>query len=123
MLATILLPERDCATCTGPQKKQWGCNGGATLSLEFDGEVQDTCPRRPFFDNPQFYNDLFFLYTNYQRGILPEEGSLLSQPHRALVLLRKMEGAQAAAQDEQQKQEQKQAANRQRMQAMMQGKS
>lgn len=79
-MAVELLPERNCATCTARQKIQWGCEGDAKLPIELDGEEQTTCPRRPILDDPALYEELFWLYRSYAKGMLPEEGSILSQP-------------------------------------------
>lgn len=83
-----MLPERNCAKCTASQKLQWGCDADAKLPLILDGEELKRCPRRPILEGPEFYGDLFWLYRSYQKGFLPEEGNLHSQPAALMEMFR-----------------------------------
>lgn len=68
-----LLPERDCLTCT--KQIQWGCETDAMIPLNMDGEELYRCPRRPWLDNPQLYNELFDYYNWMEKGYLPDPGT------------------------------------------------
>ncbi len=50
--------------------------------------MQYTCPRRPIYENPSFYSDLFWVYSNYKLGILPDAGSLLEQSYKLMFFIR-----------------------------------
>lgn len=88
-MAISLFPERDCTTCTAKQKRNWGCEGNAQEIIELDGEIMDTCIRRPLLDNPLFFNEAFELYRFYKDGFLPNEGTFLAQPlsFRQLIII------------------------------------
>lgn len=86
-MAISLFPERDCANCTLKNKGEWGCEGGATELIELDGELMDTCIRRPVLDNPELFNEAFAIYNMFKAGFLPNEGSYLSQPPSFLQLV------------------------------------
>lgn len=83
-----LLPERNCVKCTPGQKVSWGCDGKATVPLYIDDELQETCPRRPILDDPESLVDLLELFENYDRGHLPEDGGVQSQPYVAMQYFR-----------------------------------
>lgn len=59
--------------------------GGARVEL-------DRCPRRPIFEDPLFYDRLFQAYAHWKQGILPEEGSLLSQPSVLTQMVQVIDG-------------------------------
>lgn len=101
MYASILLREYDCTTCTARQKVLRGCENEAERPVEMDGEKLLRCPKRPLLDKPKELGEIFWLYRNYERGILPEEGSLLSQPNRLMTLLAALESAKSRAEAEQ----------------------
>ncbi|AHC30449.1 hypothetical protein CC53_gp032 [Rhizobium phage vB_RleS_L338C] len=48
--------------------------------------VLKRCPRRPLLDDPQFFSELFWGHQQFKKGILPEEGGLLSQPAKLMQL-------------------------------------
>lgn len=52
-----------------------------------------TCPRRWVKDEPELSTELFWLYRRYDKGLLPEDGGLLSQPARFMGIMRVMEAA------------------------------
>jgi hypothetical protein len=118
----VLLPERECTTCTARQKVLWGCNAPPVDRMELDGDVLDRCPRRPLLDNPSLFVDIFWLFRNYDRGILPEEGSLLSQPHKLVRIFEALDNAKNSANAEQMSREQKKSSQRHKH-ASMQAKA
>jgi hypothetical protein len=113
--ALILLPERDCRTCTAVQQKAWGCTAKATMTLEIDGEVVERCPRRPLLDTPDFFSAAFWLYGNYDRGILPEGGTLKSNPHKLVQVFRVIQTAKDDALEERERRERRKAAAQNRL--------
>jgi hypothetical protein len=108
----VLLSERNCTTCTDKQKELWGCTSPPQSPLLLDNEPVDRCPRRPLLDETVKWNRVFWLYRQFDRGILPEEGALLSQPHKLLTYFSIIEQAKAEATDEQMKREQRRAAQK-----------
>jgi hypothetical protein len=98
----------------------WGCEEDARQPLELDGDVMLRCPRRPLLENPYHWKNMFWIYRNYDRGILPEEGALFSQPHKLLELLDVLETAKSSAQAEQQERDMKRTQARSRMKSSMQ---
>lgn len=121
MYSLILLPEWDCETCTAAQKVARGCEAPARQRLELDGEVVTRCPRRPLLDTPQWLDELFWLYSNYTKGILPDGGTLLTNPAKLVDAFRVLSGAIALAETERDERERRQRAMRQRMQAAYNG--
>jgi hypothetical protein len=117
----ILLPEWDCKTCTSRQKELRGCVTEAERPLELDGEQLLRCPRRLALDEPKLLNEVFWFYKNYDRGILPEEGNLLSQPAKLMRMIAIVDEAKMAAQAEQRETEERRAQQRARMQNMLNG--
>jgi hypothetical protein len=90
----MLLPERDCATCTEANKKEWGCharlvsdeNGerwenAATLPVKIDGKDQWRCPVRPMLDDPREYGYIMNTLGHYRQGFLPYAGGIQDQPY------------------------------------------
>lgn len=41
---------------------------------------ESRCPRRPLYDEPNFFYKLFGLFSMYKDGFLPEPGGINSQP-------------------------------------------
>jgi hypothetical protein len=115
----VLLPERDCAVCTSQQKKIWGCTEPSRQPLELDGELHFRCPRRPLLEEPQKWGRVFWLYRQFDRGMLPEEGALLSQPHKLMRYFEILEVSKSNAEAEQQKQERRKHGQQARFDAMM----
>lgn len=56
--------------------------------MDIDGETVFRCPRRPILENPRLWNEIFFLYSSYKQGFLPEAGGLNDQPSRLMEYLR-----------------------------------
>ena len=76
------MPERDCNKCKPRNKKEWGCEGGATLPLRIDGEDTYTCPLRPAFENRRLYGYLMSQHRFYSKGILLVAGGSTDQPSK-----------------------------------------
>lgn len=74
-------------------KRRWGCDGDATEPIEIDGDIVTRCPRRMIKDQPELSADLFWHYRRYDKGLLPEDGGLLSQPGKFMECMRVMEAA------------------------------
>lgn len=110
MLAVHLLPERDCATCTVHQMRNWGCEEDAESLIELDGEELNRCPRREFKEFPAYYGHLMWLYTQWQKGFLPEEGGLNSQPFRLVESIRIIDTAIGAVQAHEEEMERRKTA-------------
>lgn len=68
--------------------RNWGCEEDAESSIELDGEELTRCPRRPFKEHPAYYGELMWLYNQWQKGFLPEEGGIHSQPYKLVESVR-----------------------------------
>lgn len=99
MLAVSLLPERDCATCTVHQKRNWGCEDDAEVPLDMEGEEVWRCPRRFFLDNTAYVSELLWLYGQWQKGFMPEEGGISSQPHKLVRSVKIIDLAHGAVEE------------------------
>lgn len=64
------------------------------------GEKQLRCPRRPIYEDPALWSEMFWLHAKYTEGMLPEEGALLSQPYKLYRYLRLIDGIRATLQRE-----------------------
>jgi hypothetical protein len=100
VIAVELLPQRECSKCTANQKVQWGCDRDAKVVLKIDDEEMRRCPRRPILDDPDFYVEFFWLYQNYKRGVLPEDGGINSQPVKLVELFKVTDQALALCERE-----------------------
>jgi len=96
----MLLPERDCGKCTVGNKKAWGCTEDAVKMKYFRGEPLKRCPRRPILEEPKLYQEVYWLYNQYKQGNWPEEGGVLSQPSKLMVMFRVMDSVVAECQEE-----------------------
>lgn len=81
MYAVDLL-KYDCVTCTARQKISRGCDQDSPeqYQLNLAGEIHKRCPRRPILDDPSFYQEVFWLYRQMEKGYLVEDGGLNDQP-------------------------------------------
>lgn len=113
-MASELFPERDCSTCTNIKKEQWGCNGDAKIPIEIDGEMSTTCIRRPMFDNPAWFNEVYTMYKMYKAGFLPNEGSYLAQPPSFLQLINVIDSTLADCDEIKQQEEDRKKRNKKR---------
>lgn len=59
--------------------------------MVIDDEPLLRCPRRPFLEEPAFFNELLWSFGRYKEGHLPEDGGLRSQPYRLIELFRVIE--------------------------------
>lgn len=100
MLALVLLPEWQCDTCTALQKEHRGCTEDATRPTPMDGEKLLRCPRRILLDQPTLIHEVWWLYSRYVDGMLPEHGGLYDQPAKFLAVVRLLEDAKSAATSE-----------------------
>jgi hypothetical protein len=85
-----------------------GCEGNAinAMTVIENGVAEEwkECPRRPIYDDPRGYSDLFALAGAYERGVLPEDGGLQSQPYRVMRLIRLVEHFRAECFEEKRQQ-------------------
>lgn len=88
-----------------------GCEGNALqpiVMVEAGERIEWTeCPRRPIKDDPQGYGELFVLAGAYERGMLPEDGGLQSQPYRVMRLIRLVEHFRAVCFEEKRQERQR----------------
>lgn len=75
-----MLPEFDCVKCTAKQKLQRGCEKKAIQPLMLDGQELERCPRRPIYEEPEYWLEMLQLWQDFTDGLLPEDGGTLSQP-------------------------------------------
>ena len=113
-MASELFPERDCSTCTDAKKKEWGCNGEASIPTEIDGELVTTCIRRPMLDHPRWFNEVYTMYKMYKAGFLPNEGSYLAQPPSFLQMINIIDSTLAECDDIKSQEEKRKSRNKKR---------
>lgn len=113
-MAGQLFPERDCAKCTDRHKKEWGCEGNAILPIVIDGEIENTCIRRPILDNPQWFNEVFTMYNMYKNGFLPDEGTYLAQTLSFLQIINIIDMTLAECDKIEEQDKQRKARNKRR---------
>ncbi len=110
VLATRLLPERDCSDCPASNRVRWGCESDASFPIPFDGERILRCPRKPYLDDPDWYNGIFEAYSWREKGFLPGPGTWRDQDHRFVSACNIIDKAHHdASEDERQVQEAKRA--------------
>jgi hypothetical protein len=51
-----------------------------------EGEL-DRCIKRPVYENPEWFSEILTTYRAYQKGFLPNEGALNSQPKGFLQMV------------------------------------
>lgn len=95
VLATALFEDRDCQHATPAQRKKWGCGGGLKPPLVLDGVVFDHCPKRDYCQNMAYYEFVFGRFVDYKRGMLPDDGGLMSQPAKLMECFEVIKGAVA----------------------------
>lgn len=82
VLARELLPNYVCAKCTDVLKRARGCSAPPQQPVQFDGRMMERCPMRPFFEDPEHFNQLFVLYRWYSKQLLPDLGTVMDQSNR-----------------------------------------
>lgn len=92
MLGLEVYKDRRCSTCTLKDQKKFGCDEDV-LPFYFDKETITRCPLRPFKDDPQYFSDIFKLYSFREKGILPEQGAYFDQPSYYLEAMTEMDSA------------------------------
>jgi hypothetical protein len=113
----VLLPEWECTTCTDAQKQSRGCLSEPAQPVVFGGERLPRCPRRPLLDNPRGFDEVFWLYQNYGRGILPYGQALYDNPHKLVRMFKLIDAAKSEANAEQDRKERKREAMKRQFQA------
>lgn len=86
-LASVVLPDRSCATCTSEKKQQWGCEKPTPIPMLFDGQSFDRCPVRPFLEDPAWFNEIWEAYLWAEKGYLPDGGTWQDQPLKLISLM------------------------------------
>ena len=99
MLARVLLPSHDCATCTDALKKQRGCDAPPPMPVSLDGEELDRCPVRPYKDDPGSFDDVLQAYSWFKAGMLPDPGTVLDQAEPFLAAVSVLDKAVRGAQE------------------------
>jgi hypothetical protein len=122
MLAMVLLPEWQCTDCTALQKEQRGCETEAKKTVvELDGAKLKRCPRRIMLDQPRFVSEVWWLFSRYVDGILPEHGGLYDQPAKYLAAMRTLESARAQADSEKEEKDKRRSAIQARANRILEG--
>ncbi|QXN72637.1 tail assembly chaperone [Rhodobacter phage RcZahn] len=103
-MAIRLMPERSCAGCT--KQEEWGCEAfkfrepephedprdawhkPAYLPITLDGEDTYACPRQSLHRQPDEWSRLLMYYGFYQKGHLPQTGSIIDQSNCLLQAFR-----------------------------------
>ncbi len=78
--------------------------------MQMDGEDILTCPRRWIKDEPEASTNCFWLYRRYDKGQLPEDGGLQSQPSKLMQVFRVMEIGWHRVEDEREKKRDRKSA-------------
>lgn len=98
-LAVYLLPDRECHTCTAPLKAKWGCDTDTPYPVIIDDEQVFRCPRRPFLEDPTWFNAIFMSSSYMEKGMLTEEGTWIDQPAKLVEALQVVGTAHGDAQE------------------------
>ena len=118
------MPERQCNGCV--KQVEWGCNAfkyetakedkrgrkerdgkfyawhkPAQIPVDIEGEQVWACPRQELKKDPLGWNKLLLFYGYYQKGFLPQAGSVVDQTNKAMELFRLLDAANAAADEAQ----------------------
>ncbi len=94
-----LLPERDCNDCPDQDRVRWGCVADAMppMPINFDGERILRCPRKPYLDNPDWYNRILEFYGWREKGFLPNPGTWRDQDQRFVTICAVIDKAKSDA--------------------------
>lgn len=71
------------------------------IPLLIDDELITRCPRRPFLDDPQWYNEILRSYRYAQEGMLTEPGTWLDQGAMLVAAFSILDVAVAEAREKQ----------------------
>ncbi|MET4190683.1 hypothetical protein ABIB89_003229 [Bradyrhizobium sp. JR3.12] len=88
MVSVRLFKNLDCADCIKKGKQaERGCETEFILGGEpylywtdIDGLPRGRCPRRPIFENLDWFNQIITAYNSYKNGFLPHAGGVANQP-------------------------------------------
>ncbi len=110
-MAIRLMPERSCKGCT--RQEEWGCRAvkyrepephedpqdawvnPAWLPITLDGEDTYACPRQSLMENPEEWSRLLMYYGFYQKGHLPQTGSIIDQSNCLMEAFRILDAVNA----------------------------
>jgi hypothetical protein len=92
VLGLEVYKDRRCSTCTIKDQEKFGCEKDVPKFF-FDKDYMTRCPLRPYKEDPQFYSDLFKLYSFREKGILPEDGGYFDQPNYYIEAMVEMDSA------------------------------
>ena len=95
VIAGVLRPDLDCTNCNAGQKIERGCDAPSPVPMVMDGKTMTRCVMRPYFEDPQGFNDLFSIYQWHLKGFLPEPGGYLDQAARLVPLIECVDKAAA----------------------------
>ena len=105
MTAVRLYPHFDCKQCIENKKQaERGCFEDAPFAYwtDIDGEYRKRCPRRPIFEDLQWFNSLISTYNFYKAGFLPHPGGVQDQPAMYPFLIATIDDAMSACDKAQQ---------------------
>ena len=92
MLGLEVFKERRCSTCTIKDQKKYGCDEDIR-PFYFDKKEITRCPLRPFKEDPQFFSDIFRLYSYREKGFMAETGGVYDQPNYYFEIMSDMDQA------------------------------
>jgi hypothetical protein len=94
------MPERTCVGCKS--QVEWGCKGSkyrepepgedprnawinpAEISVNVEEQEEFACPRQHLHENPAYWRPVFLYYGMFQKGFLPQAGSVIDQANKAM---------------------------------------
>jgi hypothetical protein len=92
VLGLEVYKDRRCSSCTDKDKLKYGCDTDVKPFF-FDKEYMTRCPLRPYKDDPQYFSELFKLYSFKEKSILPEAGGYYDQPNFYTEAMLEMDSA------------------------------
>ncbi len=96
VIAGVLRPDLDCTNCKAGQKIERGCDAPSPVPISLPGvTLTGRCPMRPYFEDPEGFNELFSIYQWHLKGFLPEPGGYMDQAHRLVRLIECVDKAAA----------------------------
>ncbi len=95
------MPERACQGCT--RQAEWGCHSKPPIPIIFDDVELDRCPRRPFLDDPVWFDSIYTAHGYLQKGMLPIAGTYLDLPNKLNTAFKVIDSAVHFAEEEDKK--------------------
>ena len=87
------MPERSCQGCT--KQLEWGCETPPPIPIMFDGDEYLTrCPRRPFLEDPKWFDEIYTAQGWISKGFLPVAGTYGDMPNKLAQCLKVIEQVQ-----------------------------